>query len=93
MSAGWGFLYTSFVFRNHYKEYLVGLINKKKQDPVVIMNIDEMNTLLDRVECKLPRPKKAANESDEAFVKKYREVCTCLKWIHVIYQITQTHFS
>ena len=52
----------------HYKEYLVGLINKSHLDPVYIMNIEELTRLIERDE-KTP-PQKKATDRDSQYRKK-----------------------
>ncbi|XP_060066432.1 uncharacterized protein LOC132546733 [Ylistrum balloti] len=39
---------------NHYKEYLVGILNKNKADPVNILSVGEMKNLLEREEKNIP---------------------------------------
>ena len=56
-------MYTFLYTRNHYKEYLVDLINKNKVDPVYIMNISEMIRLIEREEKTPPQRKPAYQES------------------------------
>ncbi|KAI8479486.1 CD40 signaling pathway [Branchiostoma belcheri] len=51
--------------RLHYNEYLVGLINTHKIDPVVIMDTDELRALLLREERQVPQPQR--REGERAF--------------------------
>ncbi|KAL8619465.1 hypothetical protein ACOMHN_011816 [Nucella lapillus] len=52
----------------HYKEYLVGLINRHHVDPVTILTLDELKTLLKR--CDLPAPKPSTNETQANYRKR-----------------------
>ncbi|XP_066290153.1 E3 ubiquitin-protein ligase RNF31-like [Branchiostoma lanceolatum] len=54
--------------RLHYNEYLVGLINTHKIDPVVIMDSDELRALLLREEQQVPQPHR--REGERAFWQK-----------------------
>ena len=46
------------VFRIHYKEYLVGLVNRHGIDPALVMTAEELCTLLERAEKKTRRRKR-----------------------------------
>ncbi|KAL3860237.1 hypothetical protein ACJMK2_010391 [Sinanodonta woodiana] len=52
----------------HYKEYLVGLINKDKLDPVSIMSTDKLKIFIERNEKHVP--KRANNENDVHYRQK-----------------------
>lgn len=53
----------------HYKEYLVGLINKNNIDPVTSMTLDETKKLLARVEVQCPKMTK--NENEASYRKRF----------------------
>lgn len=58
--------------RLHYKEYLVGLINKNNIDPAMSMNIEELRKVLARGEMNVPKQKH--NESSAAYHKRIIKV-------------------
>ncbi|XP_052234054.1 uncharacterized protein LOC127846658 isoform X8 [Dreissena polymorpha] len=53
---------------NHYKEYLVSLINKNKIDPIEIMDMDALKILIERDEKQMPPLNK--NETEAAYRKR-----------------------
>ncbi|XP_060601251.1 E3 ubiquitin-protein ligase RNF31-like [Ruditapes philippinarum] len=53
---------------DHYKEYLVSLINKHKIDPLAMMTLQQMKILIERNEKELP--KRNQNEADNAYRRK-----------------------
>jgi len=63
--------------RIHYKEYLVGLVNRHGIDPAEVMTADELSILLERSEKKCPRQRQ-----DETAVQHTRillDVCSNVK--------------
>ena len=60
----------------HYKEYLVGLINKNHIDPVVIMTVDELKKLLRRRE--MSCPKMSSNELEANYRKRLIKVTSLI---------------
>ena len=58
-------------FRSHYKEYLVGLINKNKVDPVDIMGVQELERCFARRGKQAPKPR---NESEGQYRKRLAQV-------------------
>jgi len=62
-------------FRIHYKEYLVGLINKNNIDPISIMDLDELLVLVKRAdrEKEIPKKKKK-NQTDQEYKELIRKV-------------------
>ncbi|OWF56472.1 uncharacterized protein LOC110446780 [Mizuhopecten yessoensis] len=48
---------------NHYKEYLVGILNKNKADPINILTLDEMKNLLEREEKNIPPQKEGERDT------------------------------
>ena len=60
----------------HYKEYLVGLINKNHIDPVVIMTVDELKKLLKRRE--VTCPKVSSNEMEANYRKRLIKVMSSI---------------
>ena len=66
--------FTSVCFsRIHYKEYLVGLINKNKVDPVDIMGVKELERCFIRMG--KPAPKLNKNENEQQYKKRLAQVC------------------
>jgi len=61
------------VFRIHYKEYLVGLVNRHGIDPAEVMTADELCTLLERAEKKTLRRKR--DESVSQHTRRLLDVC------------------
>ncbi|KAH3769409.1 hypothetical protein DPMN_170676 [Dreissena polymorpha] len=61
------------IFSNHYKEYLVSLINKNKIDPIEIMDMDALKILIERDEKQMPPLNK--NETEAAYRKRIEKVC------------------
>ena len=59
--------------RIHYKEYLVGLINKHSIDPVVMMNTDELKRQLTKLNKQEP-DKQEDGESDQEYRTRLIEV-------------------
>ncbi|XP_053402115.1 uncharacterized protein LOC123548578 isoform X2 [Mercenaria mercenaria] len=53
---------------DHYKEYLVGLINKNKLDPLAMMTLPQMKILIERNEKEMPKPKQ--NEGEGAYKRR-----------------------
>jgi hypothetical protein len=51
-----------YACRTHYKEYLVGLINKNNIDPVTAMTLEELKKLLLRAEIACPKLSKIETE-------------------------------
>ncbi|XP_069114483.1 uncharacterized protein [Argopecten irradians] len=47
---------------NHYKEYLVGILNKNRADPINILMVDEMKNLLEREEKNVPSQKEGERD-------------------------------
>ena len=58
-------------FRSHYKEYLVGLINKNKVDPVDIMGVQELERCFARRGKQAPKPR---NENEGQYRKRLAQV-------------------
>ena len=62
--------------RIHYKEYLVGLVNRDCIDPAEVMTADELSTLLQRAERNVPR--QARDETVAQYTKRLRDVSLTL---------------
>ena len=58
----------------HYKEYLVGLINRNAIDPAELMSIDELVIVLNRSEVATPERQDGENEDI------YRERILNVSW-------------
>ncbi|KAJ8041679.1 E3 ubiquitin-protein ligase RNF31 [Holothuria leucospilota] len=56
---------------NHYKEYLVGLINQHNIDPVDIFGLDSLQATLRRNDKQIPN--RAGNEADAAYAARLRQ--------------------
>ena len=61
------------MFRIHYKEYLVGLVNRHGIDPAEAMTDEELGTLLERAEKKTHRRKR--DESVSQHTRRLLDVC------------------
>lgn len=68
-------MYFTFAYfsRIHYKEYLVGLINKNKVDPVDIMGVKELERCFIRMGKQAPKLNK--NENEQQYKKRLAQVC------------------
>ena len=62
-----------FFPRIHYKEYLVGLINKNKLDPVDIMGVRELDRCFARMGKLAPKLNK--NENEPQYKLRLAKVC------------------
>ena len=56
----------------HYKEYLVGLINRSDVDPVVVFDVDQMKLLFERVGKAVPEA--LEDESADEFKLRVRKL-------------------
>ncbi len=56
----------------HYKEYLVGLINRNNIDPVVIMDEQQLKIQLNRLNKNVPKRKQ--NEAEKEYKKRLLQV-------------------
>jgi len=60
--------------RIHYKEYLVGLVNRHGIDPAEVMTTEELTVLLERAEKKVPR--RARDETVTQRTRQLLDVCS-----------------
>ena len=60
-------------YRDHYLEYLVGLVNDNWIDPADIMSTDDLNTILGREN--LAPMDRREEESDQDYKERVLQVC------------------
>jgi len=60
------------MYRLHYKEYLVGLVNRHGIDPAEVMTAEELTMLLERAQKKVPR--RGRDESISQYTKRLLDV-------------------
>ena len=60
------------VHRLHYKEYLVGIVNKNRVDPVVILSQDEMLAMLQKYD--IPAPALTQGEAPDGYKLRVAKV-------------------
>ena len=66
----------SSLCRIHYKEYLVGLVNRHGIDPAEVMTAEELTVLLERAEKKVPR--RGRDENVAQRTRQLLDVCLTL---------------
>ena len=64
------------LYRVHYKEYLVGKINRAHLDPISLYSVQQMQAILQREDMKLPAEDEAVEEDEveEDYVKRLVKV-------------------
>jgi len=75
--------------RIHYKEYLVGLVNRHGIDPAEVMTMEELTVLLERAEKKLPR--RARDETITQRTRQLLDVCSTVFLLLDIHTYVHTY--